>query len=70
MSTTNDIKKKKCSYCLKKIGPLEFTCTCEKVFCTACRLPEIHKCTNPKKEQVKLIDIRHEKKIENYNLIQ
>lgn len=69
MSTTNDIKKKKCPCCLKKLGALQFNCTCDKVFCTACRLPEIHKCTNPKKEQVQLVNIGHAKKIESYNFL-
>ncbi len=33
----------RCSCCKKKTH-LEFKCSCEKVFCVTCQLPEVHKC--------------------------
>lgn len=39
-------KKQRCAFCnkkLKKVGA--WTCECENVFCTKCRMPENHKCT-------------------------
>jgi predicted nucleic acid binding AN1-type Zn finger protein len=34
----------KCAKCSKR-AVVNFTCKCTKVFCTACRLPEVHACT-------------------------
>jgi predicted nucleic acid binding AN1-type Zn finger protein len=70
MSVSDSVKitVKRCFHC-EKMGPLTFTCNCEKVFCTACRLPEVHKCTKPKKDTVELVNIRHEKKVEQYNFL-
>lgn len=34
----------KCSHCKKKVV-VEFKCSCGCVYCVACRLPEVHKCS-------------------------
>lgn len=36
----------KCACCKKK-SVVEFKCSCEKVFCVKCRLPEAHACVKP-----------------------
>ena len=39
-------KKQRCAFCnkkLKKVGT--WTCECENIFCTKCRMPEKHNCT-------------------------
>ena len=38
-------KTNKCFECNNKLGLFHFDCKCEKMFCTKCRYPEIHKCT-------------------------
>ena len=35
----------KCSFCSKKLGPLNFLCKCSHYFCTKHRHPEEHQCT-------------------------
>ena len=34
----------RCSKCNKK-SMIVFSCTCKKIFCTKCRMPEDHGCT-------------------------
>jgi hypothetical protein len=46
----------KCFHCKKKTH-LEFKCSCEKVFCVACRMPEIHVCPAFKVEPVVLVKV-------------
>lgn len=46
----------KCQYCKKK-SHLEFTCQCKKLFCIACRLPEVHECTEYKSNPVVLVKV-------------
>lgn len=43
LSVADVYHRMKC-HCCKKKTHLEFKCQCEKVFCTHCRLPEIHAC--------------------------
>lgn len=38
-------KKKRCSFCNKKIGLTEFNCRCDGCFCQKHRVPEVHNCT-------------------------
>jgi hypothetical protein len=45
-------RRMKCSCCKKKTH-LEFKCSCEKVFCVSCQLPEAHKCEA--KRDVKIV---------------
>lgn len=51
---------KKCDCCKKKTH-LEFPCGCQKVFCVACRTPEVHKCTDKKDSKVILEKVVAEK---------
>ena len=37
--------KIKCNFCKKKCNLINFLCKCEKIYCTTCRYPHIHKCT-------------------------
>jgi hypothetical protein len=54
----------RCAHCKKK-SHLEFTCKCssEKVFCSACRMSEVHGCVIVYKpiELVKIIAEKVEK---------
>lgn len=36
--------KKRCFNCNKKVGLMDYTCKCDKIFCIKCRYPEIHNC--------------------------
>ena len=36
--------KKKCFKCQKKLGLMPFNCRCDNLFCSKCRLPEVHNC--------------------------
>ena len=54
----------RCAHC-KKRSHLEFTCKCssEKVFCSACRISEVHGCVlvYQSVELVKVVPIKVEK---------
>lgn len=42
----------KCFHCKKK-SYITMNCSCTKVFCMKCRLPEVHECTTDYKEKAK-----------------
>jgi hypothetical protein len=46
-------EKKRCSKCKKRLH-MEFKCKCEKMYCVACRLPEVHSCTVTAVEKIVL----------------
>lgn len=43
--------------CCKKKTHLELKCKCEKMFCSACLLPEVHVCTHVSKDKVELVKV-------------
>lgn len=45
-------KMERCSKCNRKVACI-FHCTCKKLFCVRCQLPEVHECTFDHKAQYK-----------------
>jgi hypothetical protein len=43
--------------CCKKKTHLELKCKCEKMFCSACLLPEVHTCTHVSKDKIELVKV-------------
>jgi hypothetical protein len=46
----------RCTHCKKKTH-LDLKCKCEKMFCSACLLPEVHVCAHIPKDKVDLIKV-------------
>ena len=46
----------RCSHCKKKTH-LDLKCKCEKMFCSACLLPEVHACSADVKTKVELVKV-------------
>lgn len=59
--------KQRCYFCKKKTGLINFTCKCEKIFCSKCKNPEDHNCDFDYKEyqkqllQKKLVKVINDK---------
>jgi hypothetical protein len=62
---------KKCSYCKKKLGVVNYDCKCSEKnrFCGKCRMPELHECNydfkseSKKSLQTQLVKVEYEKVI-------
>lgn len=46
----------RCTHCKKKTH-LDLKCKCEKMFCSACLLPEVHTCSHVPKDKVQLVKV-------------
>lgn len=53
----------RCSHC-KKRTQIEFKCSCEKVYCVTCRLPEVHACPIKPVEKVVLPEAVRAQKVQ------
>ena len=49
----NEIQKKRCKICNKKISLMSFNCKCDEIFCAIHRYPEEHNCPINYKEMGK-----------------
>lgn len=52
-------KKKRCDQCKKKLGIMEYTCKCNKLFCISHLPAQEHSCTFNYKAEAEILLTKH-----------